>query len=758
MLSLEATLERVERLGQSGAAEDVRALVRLLGDEDWQTRRAAAETLSSLVAARAEAMDMRELYSALVEAVGDKADAGRRAAAIAALEGIGPRALPALAEGLRQNDASASIALAGLVGQVGGDESVHLLEPLIQSHDTNVAAAAISALGRTGHPFATPLLLEALEAKDEWLRFAAAGALGELGDVRAVPALEKLLAEPLMEEAAATALEEIASVEAVTALAASLRDADGRFRPRILASLVSLSEEERQLPDAIQEHLSALAQRLFVEGADQATFSDVLRMTTTTDPRLRRASITALGWLGDERAVPFIAEALTDPAFMRAARRALRDLSNHAGALPRLLEAESELISPLEILAALAGSKNYQAIEAAARLSVEASDAETLDAALGVLATGREALRQGHAELLEPERASKLAESLSDLLSMAEGHALIEIAETLGLLASTLSPVLMERVADELALAHTDDHLLARLAFLDNADPLRASEEAARAQRHRSPRVRLSAIEILNWRAGATRDHASLALHLTDEAAGVRRAAMRAMRRGAPTVEALRATSAALADEDIWVRAEAITTLGALFGAEPEQRALLREALNAPHPLCRVAAADSLAKHAGGREDWRALSQTARRDPQPEARRAALLAFKRCTQSRTTLSVARTALTDEAWPVRRAAVEVLAACTEPSAQKLLLDSASNEKEEPSVRGAALRALARRDAASTIRLACKLISVGEAALTEDAYAALSFLQQTHRNLMKKAAQTCSPRAASIINFLTTVMSD
>lgn len=756
MLSLEATLDRVERLGQSGAAADVRALVRLLGNEDWQTRRAAAEAISSLVTTRADEIDTDELFRELTTAVTDKTDAGRRAAAIAALEGIGARALPVLAEALRDGEASAAIALAGLIGQVGGEEAVALLEPLVQSDDTNIAAAAISALGHTRHPAATETLLRALEREDEWLRFAAVGALGELGDARAVAALSKLLDEPLMEEAAATALEEITSVESVAALAGNLRDPDGRFRPRVLAALVSLSEDERPLPSAIQDHLRRLAWQSFRQSADAATLSDLLRMTTTIDPLLRRASITALGWLGDDRAIPVIAEALADPAFMKAARRALRHLVSDAQALNRMLETEADLIPPAEMAAAMSGSKSYQAIEAAARLSVEAADAETMEVALAVLAQGRDQLRREHAELLNAERASKLADSLSNLLSMAEGRALVEIAETLGLLASALQPALLERITDALAQTMTDDHLLAHLAFLDNADPLRAVEEASRAQRHKSARVRLSAIEILSWRASA-RDNASLVLHLTDEAAGVRRAAMRAMRRGAPTPEAQRAIRAALADEDIWVRTEAIITLGALFGADVEARTALREALDAPHPLVRVAAAEALAGHAD-RKDWRAMAQTARRDSQPEARRAAVMAFTHCPQARTTLRVARAALSDEAWAVRRAGVQVLAACNESSAHKLLLDVAANENEQEAVRGASLRALAPLDAARTIALACSLISTGDAALTEDAYAALHSLRRTHRNLMDETARTCAPRAATVLNFITTVKSD
>ncbi|HEX8746671.1 MAG TPA: HEAT repeat domain-containing protein [Pyrinomonadaceae bacterium] len=747
MLSLEAALDKVERLGQSGAAADVRALVRLLGNEDWQTRRAAAEAISSLVKTRAAEVDTDELFGELIAAVSDKTDVGRRAAAIAALEGIGSPALPALADALTGGDAASAIALAGLVGQVGGAQAVALLSPLVESANTNIAAAAISALGHTRHPHATALLLRSLEHEDEWLRFAAVGALGELGDALAVPALERLLAEPLMEEAAAAALEEIATVEAVTALAGSLRDADGRFRARVLVALVSLAEDERALPSALQERLRGSAVSLFQQSADDATFADLLRMTMTADPLLKRASITALGWLADARAVPVIAEALADPAFMKAAQRALRNLSGNAHALNHILEADAALIPPLEVATAMSGAGSYQAIEAAARLSVSAADLETMEAALMVLAAGRDQLRQQHAELLDKERASKLGESLSNLLSMAEGRALIEIAEALGLLASALPHVVKERVSDVLMQAETDDHLLAYLAFLDNADPLRAVEEAARAERHKSARVRLSAIEILSWRS-RPRDNASLAMHLTDEAPGVRRAAMRAMRRGAPTPEALRATRAALADDDIWVRAEAITTLGALFGTEGEARASLREALHEPHPLVRVAAAEALSRQPD-RKDWRALAQAARRDPQPEARRAAVLAFAGCPQPRTTLSVSRAALKDEAWPVRRAGVQVLAACPESSAHKLLLEAASNEREHETVRGAALRALAPLDAPRAVALSCRLISTGEAALTEDAYAALRSLERTHRNLLEETARTCAPRAASII---------
>jgi HEAT repeat protein len=180
-------------------------------------------------------------------------------------------------------------------------------------------------------------------------------------------------------------------------------------------------------------------------------------------------------------------------------------------------------------------------------------------------------------------------------------------------------------------------------------------------------------------------------------------------------------------------------------------RAHLREQLDAPHPLCRVAAAFALSPLADAR-DWRSLVQMARRDAQAEARRAAVLAFAHCVQPRTLLSVMRTAIRDTAWPVRRAAVEVLASSKEASARRLLLEMAGVKEEESAVRGAALRALADQRAPETIGLACLALSGGDATLIEDAYAALLALKPSGRTQeeMRAVSKTCPPRAAAIIN--------
>lgn len=749
MSSLEETLQRVERLAASGATADARSLVSLLGEDDWQTRRAAAEAIAATVCASAHETDHEPLFEELIAAVCDKTRAGKRAAAIAALEGIGKRALPYLATELQNGNASERIALTGIIGHAGGVEAVRLLAPLLHDVDTNVAAATIAALGRTRSQEAAPHLLEQLNTGDDWLRFAAVGALGELGDTRAIEKLEQLLEENLTQEAAAAALVEIGTVEAATALAGHLRAPDGALRPAVLAALVSLGRDENAAPLVFAQRVSASARKAFRASSDATTYSDLMRLMQRGEHGQADTCLTALGWLGDAQAVSIIARALDDSSLLKTARKALSDLAHEPQALQAMLG--SNYLPAAELAAALGNAKSLLAIEAAARLSVETDEAETIEASLAALAQGREWLyQQKHLASIRSEESERLAERLRQTLRAAQGRAQREIALTLGALAPFLHPLTIGAIAEQLSRSEAEDAVLARLSMIQRADPALLLEEATWAEHHPNAIVRMAAIELLSRRVGTTQP-LSLLQHLTDEAAGVRRATTRALRYGAATDEAQRALLACLADEDIWVRAEALTTLGALFGREPAAHAALHEALTAAHPLCRVAACDALAEQASAR-DWQALSRMARRDPQTEARRAAVQAFAHCKQPRTAFSVARVALADSEWSVRRAGVEALAAATEPTSLKLLLEVAGNQSEKATVRGAAMRALARRDAKQTIPLLCLALSDADATLIEDAYAALLILLPTRRAEIQQVRQSCAPRAANIINFL------
>ncbi|HEV2707460.1 MAG TPA: HEAT repeat domain-containing protein [Pyrinomonadaceae bacterium] len=751
------------RTPEPGAGREVRALTSLLGHDDWQTRRAAASAIAaSISAGEVSGIEFETLLEELFAALGDNSGAGRRAAAIAALEGVvalaetRSLALGRIESALVRAGSTVRIGLAGVVGAAGGAEAVRLLAPLAEDEETNVAAAAVAALGRTRSPEATPLLVRHLDAANDWLRFAVVGALGELGDARAVAPLELLLEDQLLQEAAASALCEIATVDAACALARHLRSpCDGALRPSVLKSLVSIATDERALPRAVAEEIYRQSRALFrVLAEDEATLSELLHQTYTLDPARAAARITALGWSGDARAVPRIAQALSEPATSAAAHAALAaliDSPRDARTLPALLAQPSELLPHCALAAALAQAETPAALEAAARLGAATDEAETRQTCASALAHARERMLRGASPLSADERL-RLLDALLQSLPTAQGELLVELSETLGMLLADAAPQQRAEAVAALPADEGETQALARLAFFERAgaatDDEALCELVRAAERHTSARVRVRAIEFAE-RRGAFLEEASFVSHLTDEATGVRRAAARALRRQ-PTRDVRRELLAALADEDIWVTAESIVTLGARYGDDPEVRARLLEQLAAAHPLCRVAAAEALSKLARDAEEWRALAQLARRDPFPEVRHAAMCALARCGEARTVLSAARAALKDAEWPVRRAAVEVLSASTERPASRLLSEAAVNE--EPAVRGAALRALAERGAAEAVTFACRAVGETDSALIEDAYAALRLCKRTCPEALDAARHTCAPRAAAIIAFI------
>lgn len=756
MPSLETSFEHAAQLLELGAERGLGALVPLLGDEDWQTRRAAAAAIT-LAVSSGEMTDaeLDGLLADLIAALGDGAGAGQRAAAIStlesvvALDAIWEPAWRHIAAGIAHASHTVRIGLTGVVGAAGGAAAVALLAPLAADSETNVAAAAITALGRTRAPQALPLLLDHLDGGNDWLRFAAVGALGELGDVRAVGRLELLLEDQLLQEAAAAALSEIAALEAARALARHLHAEDGALRPAVLKALVSVATDERALPRAVADRIYDEARQLFRRTLNEDALAGLLRMMATLDPARARARLIALGWSGDPRAIPVIERALDDPATASAAQAALAALAGEPRALREMLAAGAEQLPPSILAAALSQVESFAAIEAAARLGVEAEEVETGEACRAALAHGRNWLHQRRGRSASDE-AAQLLSDLCRHVPKARGELLIELAETLGVLAAGRPEADLGALCDELLAADEETEVLARLALLDQADERveEVLDQARRAQRHQSARVRIRAIEVEERRA-ARAGGASFVSRLTDETPGVRRAAARAMRR-VSNADVRRELLAALADEDIWVMAETIVTLGVLYGADAEVRARLTESLAAPHPLCRVAAAEALSKLCDEPEEWRLLAQTARRDPFPEVRHAAMLAFAHCPQPRAVLSAGRAALKDAAWPVRRAAIEALAACRERPAARLLADAALHEAAP--VRGAALRALAERDAPEAITLACRAIGEADSALIEDAYAALLRLKRTRPDELRAVQHTCVPRAAAIIAFV------
>jgi HEAT repeat protein len=80
-------------------------------------------------------------------------------------------------------------AAAESLGLLGDPRAVPALADVVRDDEPTIAYLAIEALGRLKHETAVEPLIAALKAEDTGIRWASAWALGQIGDLRAVPHL-----------------------------------------------------------------------------------------------------------------------------------------------------------------------------------------------------------------------------------------------------------------------------------------------------------------------------------------------------------------------------------------------------------------------------------------------------------------------------------------------------------------------------------------------------------------------------------------
>ena len=165
----------VERINVLSTTEALAALVERLGDSSWRVRKAAIERLVG----GSNAIDA---VNALISALGDGENPGRRNAAVDALIHFGPIALPALLEVRTSDDVDVRKLVVDALTGIADPRSREPLEELLEDPDPNVRAAAAEALGAVGGDEVSPALLVKAtdENEDQLVRFSAIHALAAL--------------------------------------------------------------------------------------------------------------------------------------------------------------------------------------------------------------------------------------------------------------------------------------------------------------------------------------------------------------------------------------------------------------------------------------------------------------------------------------------------------------------------------------------------------------------------------------------------
>ena len=390
----------INTLGVRRDAQSVSALAALLADKDAMIAGAAAAALGKIGgtdAAKALA-DFRgkapaELKAIVTDAYLVAADqfvkdgkkdaaeaiykeiyvpAESKAVRVAALTGLvatqGEKALAVLAPLMTGDDVQMQVIALRLAQGIPGAEATKALAAMLPKLPAGAQIMLANQLGERGDAAAAPALIEAAKSDNESVRVASLRALGGVGDVSTVPVLVKAAAVGSTAGAATDALGRLKGADVDAALVKTLDGADVPVKSAVIQALAA-----RKAVAAMPEVVKALAD---------------------ADAGVRKTSATALGAMGDDKAVSaligFVNKAEKQDE-LDAAEKALVAICDRAADRAKagapIVEAAGAAKGPakaslLRVMPKIGDAAALGAVKAA----LKDADAPTAEAALRVLA------------------------------------------------------------------------------------------------------------------------------------------------------------------------------------------------------------------------------------------------------------------------------------------------------------------------------------------------------------------------------------
>jgi len=671
----------VERLAGFSVDESMPTLVDCLGDSSWRVRKSAVERLSQI-------SEPWRAAPALIAALADGENPGRRNAAVEVLAQAGPRVVPDLIDATRDADVDVRKlvvdALAGLVDERATGRLIQMLE----DPDANVRGAAADALGGIDDVRIPSALLAVAGKSDEdpLVRFSALRAISRLEHSAPAQDLAGVLDDPVLRPAAFAVLGHSDDEQATEFLLKGLVGSSRAGREAAMEALLRvLARLDGVRAGWLIERISETAR----EGDDLV--ADGTDRLETADLSTRLVLVQFLGLLRNAEVVIPVLMAGRDEALAEVALATL-------AAMGPLTECAFETA-----WASLPAEARELACQVLGRTRGESGQVRLL-AALDDIDPR---LRAASARALGRRRC---ADALPALVRRLEVSADLADADAEGeeeLAAVTAALVALTRVEDG-AQDSTIDQAVAllaarlngasehvRLAIATVLGRIGRDEDAelvARLLRDESAAVRRAAVQAL-CRLDSEAAAEPLRLALADEAGTVRIAAARALGDSRQTGVVDDLSRLAL-DHDATVRAAALRALGAhaasgRAGDADEVVLLLSEAL-ADEGTVAMAAVESLAAIGGVVAARACLQMLRERDPELVIAAIACVGKHGDPDALTKL---RPLVAHPHWSVRAECIAALSERGVVSAVPAILRRLETEQDD-FVRDAILRALKR----------------------------------------------------------------
>jgi HEAT repeat protein len=668
----------VERLAALPPEEALPRLVRCLGDAGWRVRKAAVERL-------AEAPAGWPVAEALVAALSDGDNPGRRNAAVEALVRRGGSAVEVLLGATTSGDHDVRKLAVDTLAGIGAQRAEGRLLELLDDPDPNVQAAAADALGAIGDAAVAPALLRAANRAgvDRLVAFSALQSLARLATCVSAADLGPALADALLRPAAFAVLgrserHDDAAIEALL---------KGLVSPSRAAREAAMDALLRQVAKRDGREARALVERIR-EAAAGEPFSDALERLTNAELPTRLSLIQFFGLLGRAEAALPILHAGADEALAEVALSALESLGERAE------HAFDEIFGHLELearaLACRAMARTRGPVgEALLLAALDDGDAGVRAAAAAAL--GARACAAALPALVRRLEAAATAETGADELD--------EVAAFAGALATLVErspdPSLHGRAVELLGRRLEGAPESVRLALAAVLGRIGRPSDATLVEwllKDPSAGVRRAAVQALGRLEHGTASE-SLRLALADESPAVRIAAARALGHS-KSPRALADLERLADDEDARVRAAAMRAIGerAARADAPDAAsalALLDSSL-ADEGAVALAALEALGEVGGPAAVAAARRLLAREDPELVQ---AAVACVGAHGARADLEDLLPLVGHPHWAVRAEVIGALAERAVASAVPAILRRLETEQDD-FVRDASLRALRR----------------------------------------------------------------
>jgi HEAT repeat protein len=293
---------------QSMTVED---LLYLVSDEDKGFKPEAIDLLFT--------RGLDDVFPVIDRALRDDHNADLRNGAMEMMVKFGSRAVPKLAELLKDENEEVRIFSTVMLGDIGSRDAVAPLIESLHDPDPNVRHGAAETLGRIGDHAALIPLTDLLK-EDFWQQYPAIVALGEMRDNRAVPYLLNLLRDEMLAGTVIEALGKIGDPRALIPLSWVLNNSGGLYMTDAVAAaakaLVAIGtmhndiEQDKHRPSETNQPLLL---KMTINDQGRANLKGMV--AAGGDKSATIAAVTLLGWLEELSVIEDLLALLEDPDY-----------------------------------------------------------------------------------------------------------------------------------------------------------------------------------------------------------------------------------------------------------------------------------------------------------------------------------------------------------------------------------------------------------------------------------------------------------